>query len=412
MKIVSYNHTGKVSGAERLLLNVLTRLDGVEFERIMVCPADGPLAGLAAEAGMPVNTVPNLEGRFTWRPGALLRYGKSFLEVIKDFREKIIELNPDLIHANSIRAGLVATGATLGLKMKVVWHLHDLLPRHPLSSAIRIVAALSKRSRMIAVSQAVRKNFGGQLSPFLNNRITVILNAIDLKSFSAVGNDREEIRKGLSLENDDLAIGIVGQLTPRKGQMELLEAFEKLLRKVPRAVLVIAGAAIFDHDCEYEELLCATAQRLGISHRVRMLGARKDVPEIMRALDLLVINSRREPFGLVACEAMAVGTPVLATACDGLPEIIEHRRNGWLVPFGDQQPLVEALAFLAERPEVRRKLAGVAREDVAQRFALERYMNELRAFYREHARPADRTVPFATTAASADACAPIHAQVR
>ena len=190
MKIVSYNHTGKVSGAERLLLNALTRLDGVEFERIMVCPADGPLAGLAAEAGMPVNTVPNLEGRFTWRPGALLRYGKSFLEVIKDFREKIIELNPDLIHANSIRAGLVATGATLGLKMKVVWHLHDLLPRHPLSSAIRVVAALSKRSRMIAVSQAVRKNFGGQLSLFLNNRITVILNAIDLKSFSAVGNDR------------------------------------------------------------------------------------------------------------------------------------------------------------------------------------------------------------------------------
>jgi glycosyltransferase involved in cell wall biosynthesis len=216
----------------------------------------------------------------------------------------------------------------------------------------------------------------------LNNRITVILNAIDLKNFSAVGNDREEIRNGLSLENDDFAIGIVGQLTPRKGQVELLEAFEKLSRKVPRAVLVIAGAAIFNRDGEYEELLRSTASRLGISHRVNMLGARKDVPEIMRALDLLVVNSRREPFGLVACEAMAVGTPVLATACDGLPEIIDHRRNGWLVPFGDQQKLVEALAFLAERPEVRSTLARAAREDVAQHFGLDRYMNELQAFYR------------------------------
>jgi glycosyltransferase involved in cell wall biosynthesis len=382
MKIVFYNHTGKVSGAERLLLNALTRLDGVEFERIMVCPADGPLAGLAAEAGMTVQTVANLEARFTWRPGAFLRYGKSFVKVIGDFRRKIIELNPDLIHANSIRAGLVATGATWGLKMKVVWHLHDLLPRHPLSSTIRTVAALSKRSRMIAVSQAVRKNFAGRLSSSLNNRITVILNAIDLKNFSAVGNDREEIRNGLSLENDDFAIGIVGQLTPRKGQVELLEAFEKLSRKVPRAVLVIAGAAIFNRDGEYEELLRSTASRLGISHRVNMLGARKDVPEIMRALDLLVVNSRREPFGLVACEAMAVGTPVLATACDGLPEIIDHRRNGWLVPFGDQQKLVDALAFLAERPEVRSTLARAAREDVAQHFGLDRYMNELQAFYR------------------------------
>jgi glycosyltransferase involved in cell wall biosynthesis len=322
--------------------------------------------------------------------------------VISDFRRKIIELNPDLIHANSIRAGLVATGATMGLKMKVVWHLHDLLPRHPLSSAIRMVAALSKRSRMIAVSQAVRRNFCGLLSPSLHNRITVILNAIDLKNFSAVGNDREEIRNGLLLENGDFAIGIVGQLTPRKGQMELLEAFEKLLRKVPRAVLVIAGAAIFNRDGEYEELLRSMALRLGISHRVRMLGARQDVPEIMRALDLLVVNSRREPFGLVACEAMAVGTPVLATACDGLPEIIDHGRNGWLVPFGDQQTLVDALSFLAERPEVRGELARVAREDVAKRFALERYMNELQAFYREQARQADRgaTVPVATTAAS------------
>lgn len=400
MKIIFYNHTGKVSGAERLLLAAVTRLDAVEFDRIMVCPADGPLNGLAAAAGVTVHTVANLEARFTWRPSAFLRYATSFVEVISDFRRKIIELNPDLIHANSIRAGLVATAATLGLKMKIVWHLHDLLPRHPLSSAIRIVAALSQRSRMIAVSQAVRKNFCGHLSP-LKNRTAVILNAIDLNSFGATGVNREEVRTSLSLAHDDFAIGIVGQLTPRKGQMELLEAFEKLSRTVPNAVLVIAGSAIFNRDFEYEQLLRSSTQRLGLSDRVKMLGARKDVPEIMRALDLLVVNSRREPFGLVACEAMACGTPVLATACDGLPEIIDHQTNGWLVPFGNQQALVDALSFLAERPDVRRTLADAAREAVAQRFTLERYMNELQAFYREHARQ-DRsaTVPVAKTAAS------------
>ncbi len=399
MKIVFYNHTGKVSGAERLLLNAVTRLDATEFWRIMVCPSDGPLAGLAGEAGMTVHTVANLEARFTWRPGAFIRYGRSFVEVISEFRRKIIELNPDLIHANSIRAGLVATAATVGLKLKVVWHLHDLLPRHPLSSAIRMVAALSRRSRMIAVSQAVRKNFCGLLSPFLQNRIAVILNAIDLKNFCVAGYDREEIRTGLSLAKNDFAIGIVGQLTPRKGQLELIQAFERLLHRVPHAVLMIAGAAIFNRDDEYEELLRTTAQRLGLSDRVKMLGARKDVPEIMRALDILVVNSRREPFGLVACEAMACGTPVLATNRDGLPEIVDHQINGLLVPFGDQQALVEALAFLAESSDVRRTLADAAREDVAKRFAFERYMNELQSFYRDQF-DWGATVPVATTAAS------------
>jgi glycosyltransferase involved in cell wall biosynthesis len=381
MKIIFYNHTGKVSGAERLLLSVLVRLDGREFDRVMLCPEDGPLAELAAEAGITVQTVSNLEARFTWRPGALIRYCRSFLKVIRDFRRKVVALSPDLIHANSIRAGLVATAATVGLKMKVIWHLHDLLPRHPLSTGIRMFAALSKRSRMIAVSQAVGKNFCGHLSGLLKKRTVVILNAIDLKDFVAADN-RDEIRAGLSLAKEDFAIGIVGQLTPRKGQMELLGAFEKLSRTVPEAVLVIAGAAIFNRDHEYEQMLRRTVELPGISGRVRMLGARKDVPEIMRALDLLVVNSRREPFGLVACEAMACGTPVLATASDGLPEIIDHQRNGWLVPFGDQQKLVEALTFLNERPEVRKTLAEVARKDVAERFSLERYMSELNLFYK------------------------------
>jgi len=382
MKIVFYNHTGKVSGAERLLLTLLARLNPAEFERIMVCPHDGALAEMVADTGVSVQLVNTLEARFTWRPGQLARYARSFYRVIAGFRGKILELNPDVIHANSIRAGLVATVATIGLKMKVVWHLHDLLPRHPLSSAIRMVAALSNRSRMIAVSQAVSRNFCGRLAWLFRRRVRVILNGIDLKNFFVDGTDRDAMRECLSLAKNDLAIGIVGQLTPRKGQMELLLAFAKLVRDIPQAVLVIAGSAIFNRDSEYEQQLRETVQRLGLSDCVRMLGERSDIPQIMRAIDLLVINSRNEPFGLVACEAMAVGTPVIATNRDGLAEIINHQRNGWLVQFGDQKALVDAMTFLMERPETRKHLAETARADVARRFTIERYLNEINDFYR------------------------------
>jgi len=383
MKIVFYNHTGKVSGAERMLLSVLAQLQGGPVDRVLLCPDVGPLAAMAAETGVRVITVNDLEARFTWRLDRLLRYGQSFSQVMSDLRRRIVALNPDLIHANSIRAGLVATVATAGLGTKVVWHLHDLLPRHPLSGPIRMVAALSKRTLMIAVSDAVRINFCGRWSRVLKDRCTVILNAIEANHFSPPAVERDTSRTNLSLRKEDFAIGIVGQLTPRKGQLELLLAFPQLLQSVPQAVLLIVGGAIFNRDSEYEQLLRDTAQKLGISDHVRMLGNRADIREIVPALDLLVINSRREPFGLVACEAMAGGTPVLATARDGLTEIISNQKNGWLVPFGDQKELIDAITFLQQHPDVRRKLAASARDDVARRFSMERYMNELHSFYQK-----------------------------
>jgi glycosyltransferase involved in cell wall biosynthesis len=103
----------------------------------------------------------------------------------------------------------------------------------------------------------------------------------------------------------------------------------------------------------------------------------------MQALDLLVINSSAEPFGLVALEAMACGTPVLATATGGLAEIIEHGKDGWLVPSGDEASLAAAIASLSRQPVLRATLVEEGKKTVASRFNAERYMTELQEFYLE-----------------------------
>src|SRR5262245_3679509 len=123
MKVVFYNHTGKVSGAERVLLTILARLDSAEFERVVICPDDGPLSAMVKEAGAAVESIGEFKARFTWRPDQLLAYSLASFKVIADLRRKIVSLGPDLIHANSIRAGIIATAATAGLKSKVIWHL-------------------------------------------------------------------------------------------------------------------------------------------------------------------------------------------------------------------------------------------------------------------------------------------------
>lgn len=385
MKILFYNHTGQVSGAERMLLLILSRLKRSAIEPLVVCPEFGQLQQMARELGVKVESVSGLEARFTSRPNQLLRYLKSFFGVIRHLRRTVVSIQPELLHANSIRAGIVATAATIGLRTRVLWHLHDLLPQHPLSTLIRAFAAGSSRTEMIAVSEAVARNFRGRWSRFMKDRVSVILNAIDLNKFQPDRAAKKKIRQQLRFREHDLVVGTVGQLTPRKGQLELLRAFSLALAQAPNSVLLMAGAPLFNRDHEYLELLKRTASELGISHKVRMLGARDDIDVIMQSLDLLVVNSKAEPFGLVILEAMACGTPVLAAAVDGIPEIISHGENGWLVPPGDEVELAGAMAAamvnLGRQSGLRERVAERGKQHVAAHFSADRYLADLQKFY-------------------------------
>lgn len=382
MKILFYNHTGQVSGAERMLLMILSLMDRKTFEPCLVCPVEGTLKKLATELDVPVEGLKSLEARFTWRVDHLFLYAISFLRVMRGLRRKVTNHQPDLVHANSIRAGLVATAATVGLKTRIAWHLHDLLPGHPISTLIRLFAGLSRRTELIAVSEAVARNFRGQLSWLMGNRVSVILNAIDLDQFHPDQFAKRRIRKELRFREADLIIGTVGQVTPRKGQLELLSAFRQALGQSPNMVLLIVGAPLFNRDHEYLDTLKRTATELGIANKVRLLGPRSDIGAIMQTLDLLVVNSKSEPFGLVILEAMACGTTVLASAVDGIPEIIQHGENGWLVSPGDEAALAEGIVNLGRRPEYRARLANRGMQHAEVYFSADRYLLDLHAFYR------------------------------
>ena len=115
MKILFYNHTGQVSGAERMLLMILSELGRDRFDSLVVCPEQGPLQEMAKELGVPLESIAGLDARFTWRVDNLVRYCKSFFGVIRQLRRSVVDIKPDLLHANSIRSGLVATVATVGL---------------------------------------------------------------------------------------------------------------------------------------------------------------------------------------------------------------------------------------------------------------------------------------------------------
>jgi glycosyltransferase involved in cell wall biosynthesis len=339
---------------------------------------------MVSELGIKTVIIEALAARFTLRLDRLVKYFASFIRVIRATRSAVICEAPDVVHANSIRGGLVMSVATMGLGMPVVWHAHDLLPRHLLSTAIRLLACASRRNHVIAVSHAVAKSFSGSLPRWLQRRtpVTTIHNAVDLDRFQPNASSREAVRHELTIRKSSFLIGSVGQLTARKGQLELIKAFVEVSHKHPEALLLIVGEALFNRDEEYAALLLGEAESSGVADRIRFLGPREDVPAIMRALDLLVVNSQTEPFGLTVIEAMASGTPVAASAVDGITEIIQHGKSGWLISDRRQESLVTAMNTLIQNLSLRQGFSDTGTREVRARFSTERFMKETQSFYR------------------------------
>jgi glycosyltransferase involved in cell wall biosynthesis len=385
VKILFYNHTGTVSGAERVLMMILRGLDRDEYETMVVCPEDSRLMAITRAAGIRTVGLPALEARFTWRPDRIVRYLLSFAAVIHHARKLIMIESPDAIHANSIRAGLVMAAATIGLRVPVIWHAHDILPRHPLSIAVRWFACMTARNRILAVSQAVAARFRGKLLRPFSRRIpaTVIHNAADLDRFQPDGDARAEFRQEMNLTATQSVVGTVGQLTPRKGQLELIEAFARVAAEVPDSLLLVVGEPLFNRDEEYAKQLESAASRLHIADRVRFLGSRDDIPRLMQALDVLVVNSQQEPFALTVLEGLASGTAVLATAVGGTPEMITHGVNGLLVEKAKCDELAEAMLTLLRDEKLRDRLGRNGRREAIAKFSIDRFMKEIDCLYRD-----------------------------
>lgn len=386
MKILFYNHQGKISGAERVVLLILKRLDRNGFTPLMVCPETGAMQEEAEKLGVICKTVDELEARYTLRPDKLPVYIASFFKTIRQLKTEIKNFQPDLIHAVSVRSGLAATMASVGTRVPVIWHLHDPLPAHPLSTLIRIFAACFKRIRLMPVSAATGKSFRGRFLKRFGKRLQerIVHNGIEIEEFKFDAANRGRIRQELNLSNDERVFGIVGQITPRKGQLELLRAFAEVQSKLPSTLLVV-GAPVFNQDEIYYEELKQTAKDLKIEDRVKFLGSRKDAAAVMQSLDALVVNSRSEALVLVAIEALTCRTPVIATNVGGTNEIITHKKNGWLVNFGDERALIEAMLAIGSDAEMRRRFAVEGEKTAVSRFNAERFISQIEDFYKQSA---------------------------
>jgi L-malate glycosyltransferase len=383
MRVLYVERTGLVGGGERSLLGLLDALPG-EVEPRLACPT-GPLQERAAAHGVPASTIAESVGSLKLHPlhtpvalGAMVVAAAGLLRAGRAWR-------PDLLHANSIRAGLIAAPVAGLLGRPLVLHVRDRLPPSPATRGLQ-AALVRSADAVIAISQHVAAAFDPEGRA---RRLVVIDNPFDLARLDPARIDRCEARARLGLTNGDPVLTLVGQITPWKGQEEAVRALGLVRRRHPGATLLVVGETKFTSKATrydnraYLRGVERTVADLGLGDAVRFLGEREDVPEILRASDVALVPSWDEPFGRTVVEAMAMGVPTVATAVGGPAEILQDGVDGLLVPPRRPEACAVAVERLLDDGPARERMGAAARAAALARFGLDRHAAAVVAQYRD-----------------------------
>lgn len=380
MRVLYANHTGTMSGGELSLLTLLRALPD-DVEPVVACP-EGPLARAVAELGIPRRALPQAD--------ASLKLGVHTTKAVGAMARAAWLLRSaaggaDVVHGNSIRAGLLACGLPGAKAPPVVAHIRDCLPPGRMADG---VSSLIGRRASVVLSNSLytQRNFA---KPRVRARLRVVHNAVDVDRFDPARIDRRRARSALGLDGGTLVLAVIGQITPWKGQDDAIRALAAIRDRGADAHLVIVGSAKFVErttrfdNRSYERSLHALAESSGVRDRVSFLGERSDIPEIIRAADVVLVPSWEEPFGRVVVEGMAMGVPVLATSAGGPPEILTDGVEGRLLPPRQPERWATALEELAAEPEARAAMGQSGRERALAHFTPAAHVDAILAVYRE-----------------------------
>lgn len=338
------NHSATMGGAEFCLLDVATSM---RASAVVVLLEDGAFRERLEQNGVAVRVIDagaihrvRRESRLPSRAAlaSLWRAARGVAAIAADF---------DVIHANSQKALMVGSVASRRSGTPLVWHLHDIIDP-PAFSRLNILAdvllANHVTERVIAVSQATADAFirhGGKAA-----NVHVVYNGIDAAPYEQSEASTGSLRASLGL-TDVPVVGCFSRLAAWKGQHVLIEALSEL----PGVHALLVGGALFGEHA-YEQSLRALVAERGMADRVHFLGQRPDIPALLHTVDLMVHPSTSpEPFARTLIEAMLAGHPPIASACGGIPELIESETNGFLFPPGDALALRAIVQRLLASPD-------------------------------------------------------------
>ena len=367
-----------VGGATVHVVNLCAGLNRGRFDQLLVVGsenrAEGSMLDYAVARGVQPHVIPEIVTTFSLAPRDLKALVKLYFLMRRE--------RPHIVCTETAKAGFLGRLAARLAGVPVIVHTFHGHVLHgyygPLKNWLmrRMERSLAGfTDRLVAVSEEVKRDLVGY-GVAAERKIAVIPLGIDLEPFLNSHSHKGEFRRELALGNGIKLVGIVGRIFPIKNHRLFLQSAARISAQEPGVRFVIVGDGVLRSTVEQQ------ARQLGIADSVLFTGWRRDLPTIYADLDILVVSSDNEGTPVSAIEAMAASCPVVATRVGGLPDLIDDRRTGRLVPPRDEKALADAVLDLLRRPEMARDLERNAKESVGKRFAVTRLINDMEHFYR------------------------------
>lgn len=331
-----------MGGAQDNTLTTVETLPSDRYETFLISGPDGLLDSRARQ---------NL--------GARCRFVSSLVRSVCPIRDLsayfslrriFLEGRYDIVHTHSSKAGVLGRLAARSAGVPLIFHtahgwgFHDrqkALVRDLFIACERLASRIT--TKIVAVSEAtVRKGLEAGVGK--SGQYVMIRSGIDPRPYRTQ-TESPNLRRKLGLDPSGPVVSMVACLKPQKSPLDFLEIAASVIAQVPNAQFVVAG------DGELRNRMETKIARLGLQGVVKLLGWRSDIPDLLRASDLLLLTSRWEGLPRVFLESMAAGVPILATRVDGAPEAVADGVNGYLFEPGDTDSMARRVTELLRQPD-------------------------------------------------------------
>lgn len=332
----------EVSGPDESLRTLLGVLIPRGVEAHVVLPAPGPQVPRYEALGAHVHVAPltplrrDLSIGAALYPARLARGAASVAVLARHIKADLIHTNMEVLLEGALAASV--------LRLPHVLHYRGNTLDRPKLVFDALVAFWTRTANVVyCISEATAGLF--RRRGHTGDRVQVLYNPVALAAFQSEPRS-PAIRAALGAQPSQPLVGIVGRVNPRKDLETFLRASEIVARHAPAARFVIVGDVESEVERQYRDQLDRLVADLGLRDRVLFAGARRDMPAVMRALDVFVLTSRHEGFGRVVAEAMAAGRPVVVTDEGALPELVGGGADGLIAPPTDAAAFAERILGL------------------------------------------------------------------
>ena len=373
IKVLQVHTLPVISGSGINTLLTMIGLDKNKYEVEFACAPGGALVDEVVNWGIKFHPIRNFVQRISIYDDLM-----ALFELISLMRRQ----RYDIVHTHNSKAGFIGRLAARITEVPIVVHTIHGFAFHEFEKPPRqILFILLERfaarfaDKLITVSEPL-KQWGLRLGIGKKEQYITIYDGIEINRFILdvnIGQKRQEF----GIKAADLVVGVVSKLWEGKGHRCILQAAQKVVKKVPDVRFMFVGEGYLRK--ELEEL----TQKLGLSDYVIFTGFRTDVPEVTAIFDIAILASFYEGLGRVLLEAMVLGKPVIATRVGGIVDVVEDGETGILVAPNDADALAKALIRLLKDGELRMRMGEAGRAKIDAKFSARVMVNQIQKVYEE-----------------------------